>query len=297
MFIYEDPQLAASPFFQPPFLPVTQLGYMERPFPWTQYPHFHEDEYELFFLPAGASLLNLPGCMQPMHEGSLCLIPPRIAHCHTGDDGASAPLAFYSIRFRASRQNTPLWERLQALPTTVVPDAENVPAICRLIDLAFDQSQKHSGKIDDLTQSLLQPALQLAAEELLQRGQTIPTNAPVYANDILTYLQQNIGNPVTMEDVSREFHLSQSHIFRVFTKTYHTSPIHYLIYCRMRQARTYILDQHLRAEEIAPKLAFNNTYHFIKTFEKFYGCPPDRYLTDGPEFREGEDASAKITEM
>ncbi|MCD8078729.1 MAG: helix-turn-helix domain-containing protein, partial [Lachnospiraceae bacterium] len=274
-----------------------QLGYMAQAFPWTQYPHFHEDEYELFFLSAGTGLLNLPGYIQTIQSGSLCLVPPCIAHCYTDAETTSSVFSFYSVRFRASRQNIPLWERLQALPTTIVPEAASVPTICSLIDLAFDQSQKHSGKIDDLTQSLLQPALQLAAEELLQRGQTIPTSAPVYANDILTYLQQNIGNPVTMEDVSREFHLSQSHIFRVFTKTYHTSPIHYLIYCRMRQARTYILDQHLRAEEIAPKLAFNNTYHFIKTFEKFYGCPPDRYLTDGPEFREGEDVPAKNAEM
>lgn len=106
----------------------------------------------------------------------------------------------------------------------------------------------------------------------------VRTSFPEYANDILTYLQTHIHEKVTMETLSQTFHLSASHISRVFSNAYHTSPINYLIYCRMRTARTYLLRSHMSTSEIAKRLAYHDVYHFIRSFEQFFGVHPDRYL-------------------
>ena len=95
---------------------------------------------------------------------------------------------------------------------------------------------------DPLIQTIGLTLLQLTLESLQKKGRAVELSCPPYANDILTYLQSHTEEKVSMEDVAREFHLSQAHIFRVFRQTYHISPINYLIYCKMRQARVPILN-------------------------------------------------------
>ena len=51
-----------------------------------------------------------------------------------------------------------------------------------------------------------------------------------------------------------------------------------LLYTSMRTARTYLLRDHMSTSEIAKRLAYHDVYHFIRSFEQFFGVHPDRYL-------------------
>ena len=114
-------------------------------------------------------------------------------------------------------------------------------SIARIQELAGE----NGGQIDRPVQTLVLSILELVLPELRASGTVVRTSFPEYANDILTYLQTHIHEKVTMETLSQTFHLSASHISRVFSNAYHTSPINYLIYCRMRTARTYLLRSHM----------------------------------------------------
>lgn len=148
----------------------------------------------------------------------------------------------------------------------------------RLLDIIQELAGENGGQIDRPVQALVLSILELVLPELRASGTVIRTSFPEYANDILTYLQTHIHEKVTMETLSQTFHLSASHISRVFSNAYHTSPINYLIYCRMRTARTYLLRSHMSTSEIAKRLAYHDVYHFIRSFEQFFGVHPDRYL-------------------
>lgn len=274
MWIYDRPEDPRSnPFRQDPFVTVTQISYIREPFPWDQFPHFHKDEYELAVLNRGTDLVSLPGCIRELGAGDLLIVPPEIAHCHNYRE---EELQMHTIRFRAAKPEAlcPLWNGRK---TGIVSCPTASSQIHQLLLIVQEIAGENGGLIDGRIQSLSLSVLAIAAEQFGSSGTVIETSAPVYANDILLYLQQNIGRKITMEDLSEEFHLSPSHISRVFQKTYHTSPIHYLIYCRMRQARTYLLNEGLSAKEIAGRLAYPDVYAFIQAFKKFYGCRPEEY--------------------
>ncbi|WP_434310291.1 AraC family transcriptional regulator [Hominifimenecus sp. rT4P-3] len=275
MYIYEKPGMENSPFCQTPFMHITQVGHLQRPLPWIQYPHIHEDEYEISFIMHGSGILNLPGTVLSLVESSITIIPPKVAHCY-GKASENQEMEYYVIRFRASC--SPIQRQLEALGTATVISPEKVPLIQKLMDTILSLSSDTDGKIDETIQTISLSILQITTDEFQRSGRSVSTYTPVYANDILRYLQNHVDQPVALEDLSREFNLSPSHISRIFLKTYHTSPIHYLIYCRMREARTYILNQNMPSQEIARRLAYKTTYHFVKTFENFYGCHPDHYL-------------------
>lgn len=285
MFIYADEKMLKESHLAQPPVPIRQISFLPRQLPWIRYPYTYDHSYEISFIINGNGQLMLPGTVLPLSQGQITILPPGTAHyfCKTEDERT---MEYYVLLFDREESNpTSLQARLQGLEVSTTAAPGLMLAIEPVLLAVFQIADQRNKRLDRISWELIHPLLELTAEEFIRSGRRIQTTVPMYADDILHYLQQNICRKVTMEDLSRIFHLSPSHISRIFMNTYHTSPIHYLIYCRMRQARTYILDQHLSAREIASRLAFHNTNHFIQTFEKFYGCHPDRYLTDAPEFR------------
>lgn len=274
MFTYDKNTMESNPFSGSPFVRFTQISNIPCSFPWTTYPHFHTKEYELVFIAQGEGLLQLPGISYPLTTGSIALIPPNIAHYYQEKDGS--PLVHSAIRFSNLENGSPLAKALQYFQPIYVL-SKQITQIKLLLDMGQRFTRENGGVIDQKVQTLCLLILEMVQEEFTQSGIEIVTYAPEYANDLLVYLQNHIYSKVTLEEISRHFSLSQSHLSRVFLKTYHISPINYLIYCRMRQARTYILNGNLPPSEIARRLAYKTTYHFTKAFEKFHGCRPEEY--------------------
>lgn len=284
-FVYENEKLKDSPFWQPPFIPISNLTYLPHTVPWMLYPHFHEAEYEISYIAEGQGVLNLPGRLLPVKGGTVTIVPAQVAHCYLDGEDPDCGMSYYTLRFRAGGAETELLSELMRLGTCTTVDPELI-TLCaqmfRTISLHLTDGEDRS---DPLIQTLGLALLQLTLESLQKNGRAVELSCPPYANDILTYLQSHTEEKVSMEDVARNFHLSQAHIFRVFRQTYHISPINYLIYCKMRQARVLILKHHMSTEEIAKQLAYSNVYHFAKIFKRFFGCTPEQYLQEAPEFR------------
>ena len=284
-FVYENEKLKDSPFWQPPFIPISNLTYLPNTVPWMLYPHFHEAEYEISYIAQGQGVLNLPGQLLPVKAGAVTIVPAQVAHCYLNGEDPNHAMSYYTLRFRTDGAETELLSELTRMGTCTVVDPELI-ALCaqmfRTISIHLTDGEDRS---DPLIQTLGLALLQLTLEALQKSGREVELSCPPYANDILTYLQNHTGEKVSMEDVAGEFHLSQAHIFRVFRQTYHISPINYLIYCRMRQARTLILNYRMSTEEIAGRLAYSNVYHIARIFQRFFGCTPEQYLKEAPEFR------------
>lgn len=284
-FIYENEELKDSPFWQPPFIPISNLTYLPQTVPWMLYPHFHEAEYEVSYIAQGQGILNLPGHLLPIKKGTVTIVPAQVAHCYLDGEDPDHKMSYYTLRFRADGPDSPLLSELKQLGICTAVDPELTKLCAQLFQTISLHLTDGEGRTDPLIQTMGLALLQLTLESLKKKGHAVELSCPPYANDILTYLQTRIEEKVSMEDVSREFHLSQAHIFRVFRQTYHISPINYLIYCRMRQARVLILKHHMSTEEIAKQLAYSNVYHFARIFQRFFGCTPEQYLKEAPEFR------------
>ena len=276
MWLFERTSEERDPHQGFPFYHITQISYLPVPVPWTVYPHFHEADYELAFITRGHFSLNLPGCTIPLQAGSVVSVPPKTPHCFQCDDDRDS--THYAIRFTGPAERLTAWNDLLAPGPAYCAPFEKMSTVQRLLDIIQELAGENGGQIDRPVQTLVLSILELVLPELRASGTVVRTSFPEYANDILTYLQTHIHEKVTMETLSQTFHLSASHISRVFSNAYHTSPINYLIYCRMRTARTYLLRSHMSTSEIAKRLAYHDVYHFIRSFEQFFGVHPDRYL-------------------
>ena len=282
-FIFENEQLKDSPFWQPPFVPISNITYLSETVPWMVYPHFHEEEYEISYIVQGCGLLNLPGHLLPIEKGSITIVPAQVAHCYLDKEDTDSKLGYYTLRFRADGTETQLLSDLIRLDTCTAVDPELTDLCTQLFQKISQRLTAKEGRTDPFIQTIGLTILHLTLESLQSYGRIMELSCPSYANDILKYLQTHIREKVTMENVAQEFNLSQSHIYRVFRQTYHISPINYLIYCKMREARILILKHHMSTEEIARQLAYSNVYHFVHTFQNFFGCTPNQYVNKAPD--------------
>ena len=276
MYLYENPALPVPS--EPAVIP-THIAWLPDVLPWASCPHIHTKEYEISLIFGGSGRLCLPGTLLPVEAGTLTIVPPETAHYFLRDEESSAPLSYATIRFRASASPGGLQEQLKALGiTTAQISRESLSVFTHLKESIYAEAARlRSNRTQPVSLLLAQAAFHLAREDFAVCGHPVSVHLPLYANDILLYLQQHTHSTVRVEDLAAEFHLSQSHLFRIFLQTYHLSPIRYLIFCRMGEARTLLLKGGMTVPEIARLLAYKSTYHFVKTFEQFYHCSPYEY--------------------
>lgn len=94
--------------------------------------------------------------------------------------------------------------------------------------------------------------------------------------DILTYLQENMGGKVLLEDISKQVSYSPSSIKRIFNEEMGCSIMHYLTDLRVERARE-LLRGSRKITEIAQEVGFDTANYFSAVFKKRTGMTPSEY--------------------
>lgn len=93
---------------------------------------------------------------------------------------------------------------------------------------------------------------------------------------ILTYINQHIQNPLTIEELSENFYLSPSYLCRVFKSATRTTINKYITAKRITIAKS-LLAEGKSVNEACEECGFNDYSNFLKTFTKAVGISPKKY--------------------
>lgn len=91
-----------------------------------------------------------------------------------------------------------------------------------------------------------------------------------YTNENYTYIKQ-------ISDITGLFHVSESYVFQIFSKTYHMTPKEYINKLRINTACHRIKHSGKSMKSIASDCGFDSYEHFIKVFKKSVGTTPTEY--------------------
>ena len=95
-------------------------------------------------------------------------------------------------------------------------------------------------------------------------------------SNIIQYINQNIANDLSLDELSSRFYMSKYHLLREFKKSTGYTIHQYIQKKRLILART-LLKENLKSSEVMLKCGFGDYSNFIRSFKKEYGVSPKRY--------------------
>ena len=95
--------------------------------------------------------------------------------------------------------------------------------------------------------------------------------------EILTYLQYNYTEPLRLETLAEQFHLSEKYLSRYFKQHFHLTLTQYLMHLRLTHACHLLESTSLPVTEVALQSGFPNVSHFIRCFHRTYQMSPLQY--------------------
>lgn len=95
-------------------------------------------------------------------------------------------------------------------------------------------------------------------------------------DDILSYINSNIANPISIEQLAGEFFLSESYICRIFKSATGTTIGKYITARRISIAKA-LLNEGISVSEAYERSGFTDYSNFFKAFTKAVGISPKKY--------------------
>ncbi|WP_440994543.1 AraC family transcriptional regulator [Cysteiniphilum litorale] len=214
--------------------------------------HQH-DEAQLSYIQKGVLKVIVAHKVYIVPTGFAIYIPPKITHgIECGQDIDGIMLYF--------DQDLPL------LPTSVIifkPDE----LIKQLILKIHQQDQQVPAVF---TQALLQAM----HDDKSEPNYTLSFPTHPLLRDLITYIDHQLSQPVSIEVIAQKAHLSARHLSRIFKKETGLSFSYWLQQYKMLYALV-LLPQHQSTSVVARALGYDSDSAFISTFKKFtHGKPP-----------------------
>ncbi len=95
--------------------------------------------------------------------------------------------------------------------------------------------------------------------------------------ETLTFIEENYKQKITLHQLAQMAFLSERQYSRVFKSVYNTSPINYVINCRLKHACDLMRKTQLPLKQIAEKCGFLDNISFCKLFKQRYLMTPSQY--------------------
>ncbi len=117
-----------------------------------------------------------------------------------------------------------------------------------------------------------------------------PPSSPEALQPLLSWLVQNLDQPLQLEDIARRSATSTRTLSRRFLQQTGTTPLQWLLAQRVRRAQELLETTALSIEQVATAAGFGSATAFRERFSKLVGASPQVYRRT---FGGGQDAQAR----
>lgn len=91
------------------------------------------------------------------------------------------------------------------------------------------------------------------------------------------YLQERYAAPVRAIELEKRFHYHFDYLARCLKKHTGMSPLKYVQYVRMEEAKSLLANTHLSLPDIAERVGMKDYNYFVRLFRQTVGMPPASY--------------------
>ena len=238
-------------------LTVYQYGY-EKCEPLHSYGPFVRNHYLFHYIISGKGMLSVTekddNAVYHMEAHSGFLIEPGRINLYSADQ--KFPWEYVWVEFDGLRAKELMEEAGLSNDLTQYPDNSRPLGIIGQLYLIMD--------------ALIQGS---SNKKRLQGGKL----SRFYAQEALSFIEQNYALPITVEDMANRCNLDRSYFGKVFKDMIGQSPQDFLIRYRMSKATSLLTSTSLSIGDISVQVGYPNQLHFSRAFRNIYGMSPRQY--------------------
>ena len=250
--------------------------------------HWHP-EIEITYVQKGTMSYKVNHMVYHLKEGDIVFNNSGALHSGTMEnqkDCAYIPVTFDSRLIYGFFQST-----VNSKYVDPVIQDSMLPAICidqsepwhkpfreyllRIIDL--DEKKPDFYELDITI--CLQSMWRLLLEHITYEPQASRENSLEYdrIKKILSYIEENYQNKITLNDIAGHIHLCESECTRLFKRHMNTTLFAFLQEYRIERSLADLLDPGCSMAEAAAGAGFNDSNYYSKVFVRIKGCAPSVY--------------------
>ena len=277
MWVYHYGSGQDNPIREAPFVQISYLSYTDNLPVWSYAYHHHADIYEVTFIVNGQGMLCLENERIALKAGDIVIMPPQTLHCYSCQ--ARESMQYYSIWVNASRSSgmvADFFREIQAEPV-LVSAYKYLSYIQSSFRILAELHQINRGVIDETFQTVCLSLFMLIRKICQHKAMVVPLGPSSYASDVLWYINEHYQENLSLDSLAGHFHISASHLRRIFKQVYDVSPITYLIKRRIAIATDLLLKTDQSVAQIAQQVGYENVTHFSHLFADRIGCTPSQF--------------------
>lgn len=235
------------------------------------------DHSVFWYVLKGNFNLSIAGIDYKVHPEELLFLPP---HTEFSCSTSSSDLRIISLNFRAEITLSPhrIWSELLRFPTQL-PFQDN--AITGIVQTMLDIEHGSATTKMLLLQAKLLELVAYLLEKLAASAGSIssahiaPTDRRIQLID--AYISRQTGQLATVQDLCKLVQLSESYLRKLFMAQTGMSPLNYIHYVKMEQAKERLVRTEDRVLQIAQQLGYENPNYFSRMFKQRSGITPNEY--------------------
>ncbi len=99
----------------------------------------------------------------------------------------------------------------------------------------------------------------------------------IFVTRIISYLEYNIYNKITLNDICNNFFVKKTYLSSLFKEHTGKSPMRYYADLKIEEAKKLLRDNTLSVTEISDRLGYSGIHYFSKAFKEYTGFSPTAY--------------------
>ncbi len=108
------------------------------------------------------------------------------------------------------------------------------------------------------------------------------------------YIREHYGEKITLESISEHFFISPNYFSALFKKETGMNFVEYLTDVRMKEARELLKDPACSVADVAGRIGYRDTGHFVANFSKKYGVTPAVWRRGEVQFSYGKSEKSEL---
>ena len=244
--------------------------------------HFH-DFFELLLPLTSPGNIFVNDQVYPLQRGTIYLIGENTLH-RTIANGFHSRYVLHISRKALSELSTPqtdftLFAR-DDFRCANLDESQLSQLIALFQSLSRSKNDGSYGSDVKQTVALLELLIQTAPIlNVSNAGESIRSKDYNRIAPILDYIQDNLAEPLTLDQISGKFFISKHYLCRIFKAATGFSVMEYIIYSRILRARQ-LLQEGISVQQAGELSGFSDNSHFIRTFGNLTGTSPGRYAKE-----------------